>query len=153
MQLYQLISTTNIISVCVQIVLGMMFPILSIAFLIAPKSKLGRLMANPTVKFWCWLMSEVVFVVMLLVNTIMMHYNVFDGLNSVRKYFFIFKIPDFKSDAFVNMIRAQKNVSLILAKFYLLKTELFSFINFLCVKNDFLLDYIVSFLVYVWVLF
>nr|XP_039252029.1 short transient receptor potential channel 4-like isoform X1 [Styela clava] len=54
-----------------QVLLGLLFPFLSIGFLVAPDTKFGRLMRNPTVKFACSVVSEVVFVIMLLANTIL----------------------------------------------------------------------------------
>ncbi|XP_076822128.1 short transient receptor potential channel 5-like isoform X3 [Clavelina lepadiformis] len=69
-----------------QAFLGCIFPFLSIAFLLAPKSAFGRLMLNPTVKFWCWLLSEIVFVLLLLSNTILMQYDVFNGLDEISPF-------------------------------------------------------------------
>jgi len=40
-------------------------------------------MQNPTVKFWCWVVSEVVFVMLLLTNTILMQYNIFHADDQV----------------------------------------------------------------------
>nr|XP_018669083.1 short transient receptor potential channel 4-like isoform X2 [Ciona intestinalis] len=67
----------------VQVLFGMLFPVLSMAFLIAPQSSFGCLMKNPTIKFWCWVISEVVFVIMLLVNTILMQTNTFKDLDAI----------------------------------------------------------------------
>ena len=56
---------------CVKVFLGLMFPILSFAFLLVPDSRLGQLMRNPTVKFFSWLLSEAIFILMLLLNTVL----------------------------------------------------------------------------------
>jgi len=53
-----------------QIFLGCIYPILTIAFMVAPNSSFGKLLLNPTVKFWCWIMSEIYFVALLIANTI-----------------------------------------------------------------------------------
>ena len=62
-----------------------MFPFLSIAFLISPDSKFGRLMRNPTVKFACSVVSELVFVFMLLANTILTQYGTGASREEVSK--------------------------------------------------------------------
>ena len=38
--------------------------------MVAPNSSFGKLLLNPTVKFWCWIMSEIYFVALLIANTI-----------------------------------------------------------------------------------
>ena len=53
------------------------------AFLLAPNSSVGRLMNNPTVKFMNWLVSEIVFVLILLINTILSQGNITYGLDRV----------------------------------------------------------------------
>jgi len=58
----------------IQIGLGLIYPLLTIAFMIAPNSSFGKLLRNPTVKFWCWIMSEMYFVAILITNTILIQY-------------------------------------------------------------------------------
>ena len=53
-----------------QTFLGLIYPFLALAYMVTPSSSAGCLMKNPTVKFWCWIMSEVYFVTLLIWNTV-----------------------------------------------------------------------------------
>lgn len=53
-----------------QVLIGMMFPFLSIVQLILPNSYIGKLSKNPTVKYWSHAMSKLTFIVILIANTI-----------------------------------------------------------------------------------
>nr|CAB3267280.1 short transient receptor potential channel 4-like [Phallusia mammillata] len=66
-----------------QLFLGLLFPFLSLGLILAPQSAVGRVMGNPTVKFWCWVVSEIVFIIMLLANTILMQYDVLEGSDGI----------------------------------------------------------------------
>ncbi|XP_039271230.1 short transient receptor potential channel 4-like [Styela clava] len=54
----------------ISVLIGLMFPILSIFYIFAPNSKLGSLIKLPTVLFFCHLMSDIVFCVLLFFNII-----------------------------------------------------------------------------------
>jgi len=60
-----------------------MFPILSLAYVIAPNSNFGKVIRNPTVKISCWLASEIVFFGLLLSNTLLSNHNWFSQMDAV----------------------------------------------------------------------
>ncbi|CAF0722199.1 unnamed protein product [Adineta ricciae] len=57
----------SVIKILITALVGLLFPILSIAYLIAPRSSIGRIMRQPFIKFICHSISYIFFLILLFV--------------------------------------------------------------------------------------
>ncbi|CAK8689185.1 unnamed protein product [Clavelina lepadiformis] len=55
-----------------RILLGLIFPILCLAFIVAPESKIGRLLRNPVVNMSCHITSEIFFLLLMVLRLILL---------------------------------------------------------------------------------
>ncbi|UJR21541.1 hypothetical protein I4U23_024626 [Adineta vaga] len=57
----------SVIKILITTLVGLLFPVLSIAYLIAPRSSIGRIMRQPFIKFICHSISYIFFLILLFV--------------------------------------------------------------------------------------